>query len=573
MTPLTEEQRTLGLEIRDLEVLMQESSRRLRSLRSRLNNIAWINHLPPELLSQIFSWCLPAVATGDMTRTEVAPSGIYEQYPILAVTHVCQQWREVALTAPFLWSRIKVTGRTRGARLLDAFLLRAKNTPLELEAENLAPIWMYITRKIAQPVIRSKVLSLTLSSTLIDNVVGDLPRYAPLLEKLFLRDAGPNQNGLNCPFLPEAFLRMHLPVLSELSIKDYYIPWSRTPFPQTLTRLSISGGFGLERYIGNYSDIIPAISHLYMLEHLTLEDAFFAPPPNRTFDVYPLVLPRLRSVFVSGDPRHAAVFLSSCELYPWIQISQETINLSEAEALSLVTPLIHVVTPCLPVEYDGEMRYTVCALSCQRNFIQFYTSLREDPGVNIEESCHPYFRFAFPERHAKQGILLISGLPLHDIKVLKVNCSSYTFSSMDTWKDALGNMRGIEYLDITNHDGDCRADAIISLLWLNSTQVDEPVSQSYLMPKMKYLRLAEVDFVLPGEESSNTFVTALCDVLKQREDAGCKVFDLVLEKCFNLDRGDIAMLEGVVRVTWDGHGVRRNTGFEAHDDAEPELEP
>ena len=80
----------------DAEIKLLEES--LRALKLRRNALSPISSLPPEVFFTIFSLlCVPGTSslgggTSDYHRTR------------LHVSHVCHQWREIALDQPLLWS-------------------------------------------------------------------------------------------------------------------------------------------------------------------------------------------------------------------------------------------------------------------------------------------------------------------------------------------------------------------------------------------------------------------------------------------------------------------------------------
>ncbi|KAJ7180713.1 hypothetical protein C8R46DRAFT_1070365 [Mycena filopes] len=90
--------------------------RRKRLEASKLNADAAIYALPPELLSDIFLFCVSA------TSREV--TGL----DWLAITHVTRRWRQVALNCPELWANIILR-----RKLVPIMLARAKMVPLVIK--------------------------------------------------------------------------------------------------------------------------------------------------------------------------------------------------------------------------------------------------------------------------------------------------------------------------------------------------------------------------------------------------------------------------------------------------------
>lgn len=85
-----------------------------------------IRLIPPEILTEIFSYLKP--------HQHYSPRG-----DDLLSTHICQQWRQIALSIPHLWSNIRVNV-SRGhikptLEWVNAWLSRAKGSPLCIDIE------------------------------------------------------------------------------------------------------------------------------------------------------------------------------------------------------------------------------------------------------------------------------------------------------------------------------------------------------------------------------------------------------------------------------------------------------
>ncbi|KAI0327065.1 hypothetical protein GY45DRAFT_1437212 [Cubamyces sp. BRFM 1775] len=118
---------------------LDETLRKLRSSVSRrLNEMRPVNRLPLEILLRIFgevraqkvTLSLPMVAYfWDFPRVaDVGPAPAPDTRSLIAVTHVCRQWRNTALALPSLWADI-VAGSAPAAR---AFMSRAGSLPIRV---------------------------------------------------------------------------------------------------------------------------------------------------------------------------------------------------------------------------------------------------------------------------------------------------------------------------------------------------------------------------------------------------------------------------------------------------------
>ena len=106
----------------DIEIKSLEESVQL--LKLRRNALQPISSFPPEIFTVIFSFlCLPGM-----------PSllvNLAQNRARLSISHVCHQWREIALNQPLLWSHVNFnTTSSAGA---TEMLARAQLVPLYME--------------------------------------------------------------------------------------------------------------------------------------------------------------------------------------------------------------------------------------------------------------------------------------------------------------------------------------------------------------------------------------------------------------------------------------------------------
>ena len=104
----------------DAEIFSLEES--IRVLRLRRNALSPISSLPPEVVTAIFSHLCP-----------LSPDRNPDHHLArLRISHVCHQWREIALNHAFLWSHLNFTDLSLAGA--TEVLARAKSVPLYLEA-------------------------------------------------------------------------------------------------------------------------------------------------------------------------------------------------------------------------------------------------------------------------------------------------------------------------------------------------------------------------------------------------------------------------------------------------------
>ncbi|KAI9062270.1 hypothetical protein FKP32DRAFT_1574310, partial [Trametes sanguinea] len=117
-------------------------------LRGRINCLAAVNRVPAEVLLNVFELVIysdiiiceaPLLyskvkrdAVSLSLRVEESPPRLVSTGSLLKLTHVCKRWRDVALSAPTLWTRID----NEQPEQLEAFLKRSRSVPLSLNLSN-----------------------------------------------------------------------------------------------------------------------------------------------------------------------------------------------------------------------------------------------------------------------------------------------------------------------------------------------------------------------------------------------------------------------------------------------------
>ena len=98
-------------------------------------DICFIKNLPPELLSRIFevgSAENDSEGDGEKNADAIGSSAPWLSFQIV-VSHVCRHWRNVAISAPSLWTRIDVTLEARPLyESVSTRLERSKGLPIDI---------------------------------------------------------------------------------------------------------------------------------------------------------------------------------------------------------------------------------------------------------------------------------------------------------------------------------------------------------------------------------------------------------------------------------------------------------
>ncbi|TFY56276.1 hypothetical protein EVG20_g8990 [Dentipellis fragilis] len=292
-----------------VELEMKAVKLMMSSIHTHYNTFSLINRLPPELLTLIFSF----VRDCFLHRSRPVPHLQSHTDPLLAiewvkVTHVCRQWRTVALENPDLWSHIIL-----GSDWTAENFRRSQRVPLTIDHSFPSDVererygnGMYaynedmgnLRQEIAHH--RSHLRQLTLSGNSIDfwRILGSLRGPAPLLERLDLRNTGYSEDDV--PRFPEC-LNTFAPHLRFLRLAGWEASWVGLTF-KTLVHLEVEALVVPDAMAGDLGDFLGALEKMPCLEVLKLYTVLQSPPSTVTPDsvLGPIVtLPRLRKFTLS----------------------------------------------------------------------------------------------------------------------------------------------------------------------------------------------------------------------------------------------------------------------------------
>ena len=250
-----------------------------------------ISCLPPETLSAIFLFLSPSIS--DKKVGYLA---------LIWATHVCRQWREIALNYPNLWSYINFTKLTPAG--ITGILARARMSPLCLKVRitrrNKALFETLLTAHL------SHIRHLSLSGRL-KTVLDQLVSPAPALEILSLSDPSfrftPSLSGVS-----DALFHGATPKLKCLELYRFGINW-KSPLLKGLRTLQVLNYIG----IPSLEDWLDALIEIPQLETLILHPVtpFFSiddlpmSEPRRT-----LTLPSLTQFKISGPAKDCGLALA-----------------------------------------------------------------------------------------------------------------------------------------------------------------------------------------------------------------------------------------------------------------------
>lgn len=196
-----------------------------RALQVRRNALVPISRLPPETLAVIFSFLSPPACDEELG---------YLSW--LHVTHVCRQWRDIALDYPHLWSHIDFTNLTPDG--VTEILARAKMAPLHLEMKATywgTPNWDVFARQLETQISHTR--RLCIAGEFHQAVLEQLLSPAPILEFFSLSDSS-RSFGLSHPIIPVTLFDGVAPRLTSLELDSCDISW-KSPLLRGLQTLEI----------------------------------------------------------------------------------------------------------------------------------------------------------------------------------------------------------------------------------------------------------------------------------------------------------------------------------------------
>jgi hypothetical protein len=117
-----------------IDTEIQSLEEYIRVLKHRRNALAPVSSLPTEVINAIFFFARVTVS-----NSSAPPGKKSDTLAWLRVSHVCHQWREIALNQPLFWNHVNFTALSSAGAA--EMLARAKTVPLYLEARFIRGHW------------------------------------------------------------------------------------------------------------------------------------------------------------------------------------------------------------------------------------------------------------------------------------------------------------------------------------------------------------------------------------------------------------------------------------------------
>ncbi|TCD68952.1 hypothetical protein EIP91_009342 [Steccherinum ochraceum] len=561
---------TASQNLQTVEELITQQYAGLVALKVRRNALLPISRLPPEVLSEIFLQCRAAMDTyiADYFDRDLADTPAFPYPWMAAITHVCHQWREVAMNTHELWATIHL-GYPRRA-VTDTWIARSIPACLDLDTfsyaecdESDAPTILRVAVPLLQ---RARSITLKLPQNLYKNLPRRFPTSFPDLEHLSLHK-GMFMSDSRRP-VSTFLIHSSTPKLKSLFIRGYTIPWSPSLLPKTLVDLEI-----LHPYPQSTApDVARAIARLGNLRRLVLHFVLTSPSPDDHARRYPHVaspisLPYLEELTIKSTAQSVLEFLTHLHTPPSTRISLDltgtlktrqhsdkratlfalhaklaaqaglpNLNAPSPEDSVNIHSVIAPLIPKLPV--GDRLASDTLTLGTDIAFSRTDSLPHSEPRKTTVFSLHCYLDGSDERKAPILMQILCANTPMAGITEMVVSGLEFREGSLKTtWQNIFQKLPDLETLRFAHYAEPSKANLDLAIDWLFNEDGR----------RLNRLVFEDVDFGERRDDGRPTFDVAV-DLYYHRE----KIDVVVLERCADVWEGSVEELqETVSKVEWD----------------------
>ncbi|KAI0369208.1 hypothetical protein BV20DRAFT_968409 [Pilatotrama ljubarskyi] len=527
---------------------IQAAERAIIELKGSLNTLTDIARLPPELLSEVFLHV--AKSSYEERKNNYHPYyGGSRFYAWITVSHVCRNWRAVALNTPRLWGHIILTSRP----VVESVLARSKKAPLLICASLLSTSddRGKLLEEIMQESPRLNELRLSGSARLLQDLCSKMTGSADHLETIVLSETTSSyyHSDVGDSFLSPTLFNGHLPRLRSLEIRRLVFAWGNPIFTPTITRLILSGRLDSQSLLGTFEQLLTTLERLSALQVLELEDSIprlpedakTLPAPQRT-----ITLPHLRNLTLSGKTLDCAHLFSHLSLSQATRVILKGCGANGAQELIRVTgEHLSRSKPLLTVQLSRMFSSKIL----MKGWRSVVDPQSPDPCLEVQidalacSSLASYF-----VRDSKM---------FTKVRSLEIDSQYHDWR----WKDVFAGMPELRILSIR---GNPQGEFLPALSAIRKSRKNRP--PSLVLPHLQVLKLSEVRMCSPDYDDPPEFLDDLEDWLLLRCNYNLPIDRLHLTQCLNLTEDDVERLVDIVPyVVWD-----KVVEFESEEDDEDE---
>ncbi|KAJ3556786.1 hypothetical protein NM688_g1832 [Phlebia brevispora] len=302
-----------------------------RQLRSEINSIAPIAHLPPELMSKIFEEYV-----ADHWRA-IDCYKIFNHYEWLVILHVCRGWRRLALDTPGVWTSIPPLR----PEYVELALSRSRNCPLTMlsspisSESHLTTFYRAIIRELPRIRVADFYVTDELQALFSSDPAANLDETSLISKELSLQLG--LDVGVTSPILPALSLAK-MPLLTSLNVGHASLGLITALIRPTLTVLNVWFSTPVSAV-----ELISLIRELPLLRRLELSRVQALSVPSSTDALASCTVPlrHLKFSCLLGDPPSMGMAqLLDCLVFPMdAEICYYAHKSTFAESM-LVLPLV-----------------------------------------------------------------------------------------------------------------------------------------------------------------------------------------------------------------------------------------
>ncbi|KAI0065788.1 hypothetical protein BV25DRAFT_1821472 [Artomyces pyxidatus] len=509
-------------------------------------------------------------------------------YPAwLAVTHVCQRWRQIALSTPSLWTDIM----TRNRFWANEMLVRSASVPIR--------IWINARRsfeghEVLNHFSRAKIL--VFNGDVTPTLARHLSVPAPLLEDFALNGVGSRRFRPNSRLgaSTDSIFPEGAPNLRHLRLSLCHVSWPLHLINSNIVTFHIMHLTSSHR--PSQAQLQAALAAMPNLKDLVLDNCL------------PIQYPISAFPGISDDIGEGTLLMPSVD----------SINLAAPSSIDIYNFIAHVRFPSVRTvslssglisgTFDPNRNSIPALLASLRSFYEPVSQIDHHPRVmfeslSLEEIEQDYWHLsvggpmmntfdpmsAVAQFETRLSVHIDSAsdddadsffaaacysLPLHTVETLVINCCLLT--ARDSWIQAFGRMKNVSCIFARGDPVPMIAEMLNPLPLLSQGDIGPA-----LFPRLEELAIARADFFATSDEHPTSLYTHLSQALAWRggtESGMRRLARLCVREC-EIGEEYVHALDKLIThgaVDWDGvqNWVSENVVEEDDDDVLLEdLEP
>ena len=492
-----------------------------------------ISRLPPELLSIIFNFLACAHAPRD-----------FECW--VRVTHVCSDWRRVALDYPNLWTRISLHSPSWALEMLA----RSKTASITVDAaavdeDRHSPMNIALL-DILKCLPRIRELSLMqpvsqggsdIDEPFLEQVVARLDGPAPLLESLKISYS--HSSARAAPLI----LSCGTPRLRHLELSKTSVTWWPT-IVGGLVSLKISAPpIPLRMPVPILTSILTRMPNL---EEAHLSWVIAPPSPDLVWGDEADSLPRITHLYLEDELAHCMAFFSNVTVPPTAVLHTSCIPHAVADRLSIST-FLGILISCITRDH----RHVYAMYVHAAGFSAWDTSSPGHGRKRPATSDVPLISLSdvAPDPPGHHVFMIWNVLPMEGLTSV---CMKDVVASKEDWIGFLGNLEALEDLEIAQQE-----DGFLAAFSSGISCPELSFLGAVTPGRLKFRRLRRLSFRewCPRDYGGRRHIDILKTCLRERCKRGRGLQRLCLQDCSEVCADDVVDFNHVVmRVVWISGG-------------------